>query len=139
MDDENHCSDVDASLMVTEMGISQYKAEQPAAVLIDLEIDEEEQYEDKVYSSLCHEHRETLEMQQQRADGGMLDGGSLGPEHGDSLVSVDFALNREAASEGADSETGARPGPVQQPPTSLLSCPSTTLVEFCFMLLPSKF
>ncbi len=37
----------------------------------------------------------------------MLDGGSLGPEHGDSLASVELALNREAASGGADSETGA--------------------------------
>ncbi len=48
MDDEDHCSDVDASLMVTETGISEYKAEQPAAVLFDPEVDEGEQCEERV-------------------------------------------------------------------------------------------
>ncbi len=37
-DDEDHCSDVDASLMVTDTSISECQAEQPTAVIVDPEV-----------------------------------------------------------------------------------------------------
>ncbi len=106
MENEEYCSDVDASLMVTETGISEYKDEQPAAVLIDPEVDKEGKCEYKEDSgSLGHEHRESLGVQLQGADGG-----SLGYEHGYSLASVNLAMDHEAASGRAGSETGAPTG-----------------------------
>ncbi len=64
MDDEDHCSDVDASLMDTETGINECKAGQPAAVLIDPEIDTEGQCEGAEDSrSLGHEHGDSLKVQ----------------------------------------------------------------------------
>ncbi len=73
MDDEDHCSDVDESLMGTKTGISEYKAEQPAAVLIDPEVDKEWQCEEKKDSgSLGHYHRDSWRVQLQGADGGRM-------------------------------------------------------------------
>ncbi len=60
MDDEDHCSDVDASLIDTETGISECQAEQLAA---DPENDEEGQCEDVENSgSLGHEHGDSSEV-----------------------------------------------------------------------------
>ncbi len=115
MDDKDRCSDVDASLMGTKTGISEYKAEQPDAVLIDPEVDKEGQCEDKEDSgSLCH-------------------------EHGDTLASVNWAVDREAASGRAGSETGAPTSTSPAASPSLLSCPSPTMVQLWFMPLPNKF
>ncbi len=137
MDDEDHCSDVDASLMVTETGISENKAEQPAAILIDPEIDEEEQCEDS--RSLGHEHGDSLEVQQQKADGGKQEGGSLGHEHGGSWASVDFSLDREAASGRADSETGAPTQTSPANPPLFCHAPPQQWSNFCLCVYPTNY
>jgi hypothetical protein len=94
--------------MDTKTGINECQAEQPAAILIDPEKNEEGQCEGAEHSrSLGQENRDALEVQQQRADGGMQDGGSLGHENGYSLASVNLGMDHEATSERAGRETRA--------------------------------
>jgi hypothetical protein len=113
VDDEDHCSDVDASLMGTETGSSECQAEQPAA------------------------HRDSFEVQHQRANGGAQNGGSLDQDHGDSLASLDVALDHEAASEKASVETGVptRTSPAAPP---LRSHAPPLMNQLWFMHPPNK-
>ncbi len=87
--------------------------------------------------SLVHGHGDSLEVQQQRANGGTQNGGSLGQEHGDTLASVDGALGHEAASEETGSETGVptRTSPATPP---LLSHAHPPMGQFWFMHPPNK-
>ncbi len=84
--------------MDTETGISECKAEQQAAILTYPKKDEEGRCkgaEDSTSSG--QKHRDSLEVQPQRADDGVQNGGSLGHEHEDSLASVGLAVDHEAA------------------------------------------